>query len=83
MSIFLIGPMGAGKTTMGRQLAKKLRLDFYDSDKVIEERTGATIPLIFELEGEAGCLGPVRRDGRVPSEFEGIADQDRPGSKTR
>lgn len=46
--------MGAGKTTMGRQLAKKLRLDFYDSDKVIEERTGATIPLIFELEGEAG-----------------------------
>ena len=52
--IFLIGPMGAGKTTMGRQLAKKLRLHFYDSDKVIEERTGATIPLIFELEGEAG-----------------------------
>ncbi len=46
--------MGAGKTTMGRQLAKKLRLHFYDSDKVIEERTGATIPLIFELEGEAG-----------------------------
>lgn len=53
-NIFLIGPMGAGKTTMGRQLAKKLRLHFYDSDKVIEERTGATIPLIFELEGEAG-----------------------------
>ena len=46
--------MGAGKTTMGRQLAKKLRLHFYDSDKVIEERTGATIPLIFELEGETG-----------------------------
>ena len=39
---------------MGRQLAKKLRLHFYDSDKVIEERTGATIPLIFELEGETG-----------------------------
>ena len=46
--------MGAGKTTMGRQLAKKLHLDFFDSDKIIEERTGATIPLIFELEGEAG-----------------------------
>ena len=46
--------MGAGKTTMGRQLAKKLHLDFFDSDRVIEERTGATIPLIFELEGEAG-----------------------------
>ncbi|MDQ1362797.1 MAG: shikimate kinase [Pseudomonadota bacterium] len=39
---------------MGRQLAKKLHLDFYDSDKVIEARTGASIPLIFELEGEAG-----------------------------
>ena len=46
--------MGAGKTTMGRQLAKKLHLDFFDSDRVIEERTGATIPLIFELEGEDG-----------------------------
>jgi shikimate kinase len=53
-SIFLIGPMGAGKTTMGRQLAKRLHLDFYDSDKVIEDHTGASIPLIFELEGEAG-----------------------------
>ncbi len=46
--------MGAGKTTMGRQLAKRLNLEFIDSDRVIEERTGATIPLIFELEGEEG-----------------------------
>ena len=46
--------MGAGKTTMGRQLAKRLNLEFIDSDRVIEERTGATIPLIFELEGEDG-----------------------------
>ena len=53
-SIFLIGPMGAGKTTMGRQLAKKLQLEFLDSDRVIEERTGVDIPLIFEKEGEAG-----------------------------
>ena len=53
-SIFLIGPMGAGKTTMGRQLAKKLHLEFIDSDRVIEERTGVDIPLIFEMEGEAG-----------------------------
>ena len=53
-SIFLIGPMGAGKTTMGRQLAKKLHLEFLDSDRVIEERTGVDIPLIFEKEGEAG-----------------------------
>lgn len=46
--------MGAGKTTMGRQLAKKLHYQFYDSDHVIEQRTGADIPLIFEKEGEQG-----------------------------
>lgn len=46
--------MGAGKTTMGRQLAKRLNLEFIDSDHVIEERTGADIPLIFEKEGEEG-----------------------------
>lgn len=46
--------MGAGKTTMGRQLAKKLHLEFIDSDRVIEERTGVDIPLIFEMEGEDG-----------------------------
>lgn len=53
-NIFLIGPMGAGKTTIGRQLGRRLNMDFYDSDRVIEERTGADIPLIFEKEGEAG-----------------------------
>lgn len=53
-NIFLIGPMGAGKSTIGRQLARALRVPFVDSDHVIEERTGAKIPLIFELEGEAG-----------------------------
>src|SRR5690606_42155983 len=52
--IFLIGPMGAGKTTIGKRLAQQLALPFYDSDKVIEERTGASIPLIFDIEGEAG-----------------------------
>jgi len=46
--------MGAGKSTTGRQLAKQLQYDFYDSDKVIEERTGVDIPLIFEKEGEEG-----------------------------
>ncbi len=53
-SFFLVGPMGAGKSTIGRQLARQLGLRFVDSDREIEERTGVDIPLIFELEGEAG-----------------------------
>ena len=46
--------MGAGKTTIGRQLAKSLAVPFYDSDKAIEESTGVDIPTIFEFEGEEG-----------------------------
>ena len=46
--------MGAGKTTIGRQLAKQLHLSFLDSDHEIEDHTGARIPLIFEIEGEEG-----------------------------
>ncbi|MEM7027603.1 MAG: shikimate kinase AroK [Pseudomonadota bacterium] len=53
-NIILVGPMGAGKTTIGRNLARKLSLEFYDSDHEIEQRTGADIPWIFEIEGEAG-----------------------------
>lgn len=53
-NIYLIGLMGAGKTTIGRQLAKALQLPFYDSDKAIEESTGVDIPTIFEFEGEEG-----------------------------
>ncbi len=53
-NIFLIGPMGAGKTTIGRQLAKELSKKFYDSDHEIEKRTGVDIHLIFEIEGEDG-----------------------------
>lgn len=53
-NIFLVGLMGAGKTTVGRALAKHLGKTFYDSDQEIENRTGVHIPLIFELEGEAG-----------------------------
>jgi shikimate kinase len=53
-NIILVGPMGAGKTTIGKQLARALGRTFYDSDRFIEERTGANIPLIFELEGEDG-----------------------------
>lgn len=53
-NIIFVGPMGAGKTTIGKQLARELGRPFFDSDREIEERTGADIPLIFELEGEEG-----------------------------
>lgn len=53
-NLTLVGPMGAGKSTIGRLLAKELGLSFRDSDREIEERTGAGIPLIFDLEGEQG-----------------------------
>ncbi len=46
--------MGAGKTTVGRFLAKNLELDFYDTDQEIEKRTGVRVPIIFEMEGEDG-----------------------------
>lgn len=53
-NIFLIGPMGAGKTTIGRQLAQQLNLEFFDSDQEIEKRTGANISWVFDVEGELG-----------------------------
>jgi shikimate kinase len=52
--IFLVGPMGAGKSTVGRALAAELAASFYDSDREIELRAGADIPWIFEIEGESG-----------------------------
>ncbi len=52
--VFLVGPMGAGKTTIGRLLADSLHLAFVDSDHEIEQRTGADIPWIFDVEGESG-----------------------------
>ncbi len=53
-NIYLVGLMGAGKTTVGRQLAKRLGRQFYDSDHEIVQRTGVPIPTIFEIEGEEG-----------------------------
>ena len=53
-NLFLIGPMGAGKSAVGRQLARMMHLDFVDSDEEIENRTGVDIPFIFEKEGEEG-----------------------------
>jgi shikimate kinase len=54
MNIFLVGPMGSGKSAVGRQLAARLGLEFCDSDEEIERRTGVDIAYIFEREGEAG-----------------------------
>ena len=53
-NIYLIGLMGAGKSTAGRLLAQTMGREFYDSDDEIVKRTGASIPTIFEIEGEAG-----------------------------
>lgn len=53
-NVFLVGLMGAGKTTVGRRLARVLGLRFVDCDRELEARTGVDIPLIFEIEGEAG-----------------------------
>ncbi len=58
--------MGAGKTTIGRMVAKRLGADFYDSDHEIESRTGADIPWIFEIEGEEGFR---RRERAVIAEL--------------
>jgi shikimate kinase len=54
LNIFLIGPMGAGKSTIGRMLSQELALEFVDVDREIEERAGADIPWIFDVEGEIG-----------------------------
>ena len=53
-NIILIGPMGSGKTTVGKQLAKRTRMDFVDSDHMIEDRCGVSISTIFDIEGEEG-----------------------------
>jgi shikimate kinase len=53
-NFFLVGLMGAGKSTIGKHLARKLGKSFFDSDREIERRTGVKIPVIFDIEGEAG-----------------------------
>jgi shikimate kinase len=65
-NIFLVGPMGAGKTTVGRRLAELRGMTFADSDHEIEERTGVDIAYIFEKEGEAGFR---RREKQVIDEL--------------
>jgi shikimate kinase len=70
-NIFLVGLMGAGKTTVGRALARKLNKRFIDSDHEIEARTGASIPLIFEIEGEASFR---EREAEVIRDITGQSD---------
>ena len=65
-NLFLIGPMGAGKSAVGRQLARLLHMDFVDSDEEIESRTGVDIPFIFEKEGEEGFR---KREAKVIDEL--------------
>lgn len=70
-NVFLIGPMGVGKTTIGRCLADLLHKEFVDLDVEIEKRTGASIPLIFEIEGEEGFR---RRESNLLVEVSGRED---------
>lgn len=65
-NLFLIGPMGAGKSAVGRQLARLLQMTFIDTDDEIEARTGVDIPFIFEKEGEEGFR---RRERKVIDEL--------------
>lgn len=65
-NIFLVGPMGSGKTAVGRQLARRLGMPFVDSDHEIEQRTGVDIPLIFDKEGEDGFR---RRESEIIDEL--------------
>jgi shikimate kinase len=60
-NIFLVGLMGAGKTSVGKLLARRLGKTFYDCDQEIERATGVRIPVIFEIEGEAGFRARERR----------------------
>lgn len=71
-NVYLVGPMGSGKTTIGQRLAGKLGLDFFDSDHEIEARTGASINLIFDIEGESGFRERETRMLRELTAREGV-----------
>jgi shikimate kinase len=71
-NVFLIGPMGAGKSTVGRQLADALSFEFHDSDQEIQRRTGVDIPTIFEYEGEEGFRTRERQIIEELSQTDGI-----------
>jgi shikimate kinase len=70
-NIYLVGPMGSGKSAVGRRLAKDLGREFFDSDAVVEARTGVDIAFIFEKEGESGFR---RREQAVIEELTGCSN---------
>ena len=65
-NIFLVGMMGAGKTTLGKALARRLEREFVDTDRVLVERTGVAVATIFEIEGEEGFR---RRESAILEEL--------------
>ncbi len=71
-NIFLVGPMGAGNSTIGRHLAQQLHMEFIDSDTVIKERTGADIAWVFDVEGEEGFRKREEAVINDPTEQQGI-----------
>ena len=71
-NVYLVGLMGAGKTTIGRSLARRLERAFIDSDREIEARTGVTIPTIFEIEGEEGFR---KREAQVIADLACLSEQ--------
>jgi shikimate kinase len=70
-NVFLVGMMGAGKTTAGRLIARRLKRPFYDSDHEIERRCGVKVPVIFDIEGEAGFR---QREAAAIAELTGLED---------
>ena len=66
MNIFIVGPMGSGKSTVGKIISDELFLNFFDTDEEIENRTGASIDWIFDLEGEEGFR---KRESKILSEM--------------
>jgi len=71
-NIYLIGPMGAGKSTIGRQLADMLKMNFYDTDSEIEKKCGADINWIFDIEGEEGFRKREEKVVQELTELQGI-----------
>jgi shikimate kinase len=69
-NVYLVGPMGVGKTTIGKHLAEELQFSFLDTDQEIESRTGADIPWIFDVEGEEGFR---ERESRILEELSSLS----------